>query len=103
MDTRITGLSFAPKLLAASQSFVALPAPAQTPAPADQVVLSQPQTQPAPPAPQPPAPQPQQPAPQPPNVVQQVARNVAQVTEHVMADDLDVPTFLRRQAQKAGA
>ena len=64
MDTRITGLSFAPKLLAASQSFVALPAPAQTPAPADQVVLSQPQTQPAPPAPQPPAPQPQQPAPQ---------------------------------------
>jgi cell division protein FtsZ len=45
----------------------------------------------------------QQPAPPPPNVVQQVARNVAQVTEHVMADDLDVPTFLRRQAQKAGA
>ena len=33
-------------------------------------------------------------------VVHQVARNVSQVHE-VPADDLDVPTFLRRQAQKA--
>jgi cell division protein FtsZ len=35
------------------------------------------------------------------NVVQQVARNVSDVTHEVPADDLDVPTFLRRQAQKA--
>jgi cell division protein FtsZ len=33
-------------------------------------------------------------------VVHQVARNVSDVRE-VPADDLDVPTFLRRQAQKA--
>ncbi|MDE3110333.1 MAG: cell division protein FtsZ [Acidobacteriota bacterium] len=40
-------------------------------------------------------------APPPPaNVVQQVAHNVREV-EQVAADDLDVPTFLRRQAQKA--
>ena len=47
----------------------------------------------------------------PPNVVQQVARNVSEVVQQVTrnvvekndvpADDLDVPTFLRRQAQKA--
>jgi len=57
----------------------------------------------------------QQPAPtpqRPPNVVQQVARNVSEVVQQVTrnvteknnevpADDLDVPTFLRRQAQKA--
>ncbi|HTW23611.1 MAG TPA: cell division protein FtsZ [Candidatus Baltobacteraceae bacterium] len=35
------------------------------------------------------------------NVVQQVARNVAEVVPEMPADDLDVPTFLRRQAQKA--
>ena len=35
------------------------------------------------------------------NVVQQVARNVSDVPHEVPADDLDVPTFLRRQAQKA--
>jgi len=40
-------------------------------------------------------------APQQTNVVQQVARNVADVRSEVSADDLDVPTFLRRQAQKA--
>jgi hypothetical protein len=36
-------------------------------------------------------------------VVQQVARNVreAAVQHDVPSDDLDVPTFLRRQAQKA--
>jgi cell division protein FtsZ len=40
-------------------------------------------------------------APPPPaNVVQQVAHNVREV-EEMPADDLDVPTFLRRQAQKA--
>jgi cell division protein FtsZ len=40
-------------------------------------------------------------APPPPaNVVQQVAHNVREVQE-MPADDLDVPTFLRRQAQKA--
>jgi len=33
--------------------------------------------------------------------VQQVSRNVADVRSEVPADDLDVPTFLRRQAQKA--
>jgi cell division protein FtsZ len=35
------------------------------------------------------------------SVVQQVARNVSSVTGAIPADDLDVPTFLRRQAQKA--
>jgi len=40
-------------------------------------------------------------APQQTNVVQQVSRNVAEVRNEVPADDLDVPTFLRRQAQKA--
>jgi cell division protein FtsZ len=34
-------------------------------------------------------------------VVQQVARNVSEVAHDMPADDLDVPTFLRRQAQKA--
>jgi len=37
----------------------------------------------------------------PPNVVQQVARKVGDVAPEMAADDLDVPTFLRRQAQKA--
>jgi cell division protein FtsZ len=40
-------------------------------------------------------------APQQTNVVQQVARNVGEAMNDVSADDLDVPTFLRRQAQKA--
>jgi hypothetical protein len=40
-------------------------------------------------------------APEQTNVVQQVARNVNEVIHEVPADDLDVPTFLRRQAQKA--
>jgi hypothetical protein len=55
---------------------------------------------------------PQPAAQRPPNVVQQVARNVSEVVQQVTrnvteknnevpADDLDVPTFLRRQAQKA--
>jgi cell division protein FtsZ len=35
------------------------------------------------------------------NVVDEVARNVSDVVQQVAADDLDVPTFLRRQAQKA--
>jgi hypothetical protein len=35
------------------------------------------------------------------NVVQQVARNVSDVVPEMPSDDLDVPTFLRRQAQKA--
>ncbi|MFZ0411438.1 MAG: cell division protein FtsZ [Candidatus Acidiferrales bacterium] len=35
------------------------------------------------------------------NIVQQVTRNVSEVIHDVPADDLDVPTFLRRQAQKA--
>jgi cell division protein FtsZ len=34
-------------------------------------------------------------------VVEEVARNVSDVVQQVAADDLDVPTFLRRQAQKA--
>ena len=34
-------------------------------------------------------------------VVDEVARNVTEVIHEVPADDLDVPTFLRRQAQKA--
>ena len=38
---------------------------------------------------------------QPTNVVQQVQHNVHEVSQEVPADDLDVPTFLRRQAQKA--
>jgi cell division protein FtsZ len=37
----------------------------------------------------------------PPSVVHQVAQNVREVTPEVSKDDLDVPTFLRRQAQKA--
>ncbi|HKT47507.1 MAG TPA: cell division protein FtsZ [Candidatus Acidoferrales bacterium] len=45
----------------------------------------------------PPVPQ-QQPLP---NVVHQVQQNVREVQQEVRADDLDVPTFLRRQAQKA--
>jgi len=36
-----------------------------------------------------------------PNVVHQVQQNVHDVGPDVPADDLDVPTFLRRQAQKA--
>ncbi|GAC1621739.1 MAG: cell division protein FtsZ [Candidatus Acidiferrum sp.] len=35
------------------------------------------------------------------NVVHQVQQNVREVIQDVPADDLDVPTFLRRQAQKA--
>jgi len=35
------------------------------------------------------------------NVVDEVARNISDVVQQVAADDLDVPTFLRRQAQKA--
>jgi cell division protein FtsZ len=37
----------------------------------------------------------------PPNVVHQVSQNVRDVSQEVPKDDLDVPTFLRRQAQKA--
>ena len=37
----------------------------------------------------------------PPSVVNQVKQNVRDVTPEVAKDDLDVPTFLRRQAQKA--
>jgi cell division protein FtsZ len=37
----------------------------------------------------------------PPNVVHQVAQNVREAERDVPKDDLDVPTFLRRQAQKA--
>ncbi|HEV2421316.1 MAG TPA: cell division protein FtsZ [Candidatus Acidoferrales bacterium] len=44
---------------------------------------------------------PPEPAPQHPDVVAQVARNVSDVIQEVAADDLDVPTFLRRQAAKA--
>ena len=40
--------------------------------------------------------------PQMPNVVHQVQQNVRERND-ISADDLDVPTFLRRQAQKAGA
>jgi cell division protein FtsZ len=47
------------------------------------------------PAPAPPPPQPV------PNVVHQVQQNVREVSHEVPSDDLDVPTFLRRQAQKA--
>jgi len=37
----------------------------------------------------------------PPSVVNQVKQNVREVTPEMPKDDLDVPTFLRRQAQKA--
>jgi len=37
----------------------------------------------------------------PPSIVHQVAQNVREVAPDVSKDDLDVPTFLRRQAQKA--
>jgi len=36
-----------------------------------------------------------------PNAVHQVQQSVREVSPDVPADDLDVPTFLRRQAQKA--
>jgi cell division protein FtsZ len=36
-----------------------------------------------------------------PNIVHQVQQNVRDVAPEVQKDDLDVPTFLRRQAQKA--
>src|SRR4029077_20734022 len=36
-----------------------------------------------------------------PNVVHKVQQNVREVSQDVPSDDLDVPTFLRRQAQKA--
>jgi hypothetical protein len=39
--------------------------------------------------------------PPPANVVHQVQQNVREVSHEVPVDDLDVPTFLRRQAQKA--
>jgi hypothetical protein len=39
--------------------------------------------------------------PPPANVVHQVQENVREVGRDVQVDDLDVPTFLRRQAQKA--
>ena len=35
------------------------------------------------------------------NVVHQVTQNVREATQEMPKDDLDVPTFLRRQAQKA--
>jgi cell division protein FtsZ len=41
------------------------------------------------------------PAPTTPNVVHQVTQNVRESAHQVPKDDLDVPTFLRRQAQKA--
>jgi cell division protein FtsZ len=47
--------------------------------------------------PEPPEQQPQQQA----SVVHQVQQNVREVAREVPADDLDVPTFLRRHAQKA--
>jgi len=37
----------------------------------------------------------------PPNVVHQVHQNVREVPNEMPVDDLDVPTFLRRAAQKA--
>jgi hypothetical protein len=40
-------------------------------------------------------------APPSPNVVNQVRQNVRDVAPEPAKDDLDVPTFLRRQAQKA--
>jgi len=45
--------------------------------------------------------EPEPPPPPPANVVHQVQQNVREVSREVAADDLDVPTFLRRQAQKA--
>jgi len=46
--------------------------------------------------------EPEPPPAAPPNVVHQVQQNVREVSREVPAvDDLDVPTFLRRQAQKA--
>jgi cell division protein FtsZ len=36
-----------------------------------------------------------------PNIVHQVSQNIREVAREVPTDDLDVPTFLRRQAQKA--
>ena len=47
------------------------------------------------------APEPPQPQPHQANVVHQVQENVREVGREVPADDLDVPTFLRRHAQKA--
>jgi cell division protein FtsZ len=41
------------------------------------------------------------PPPPPPNVVNQVKQNIREVVPEPPKDDLDVPTFLRRQAQKA--
>ena len=35
------------------------------------------------------------------NIPAEVARNVSEVIHDTSVDDLDVPTFLRRQAQKA--
>ena len=46
---------------------------------------------------EPPMPAIQQPA----NVVHQVQQSVCDVSQEVPGDDLDVPTFLRRQAQQA--
>jgi cell division protein FtsZ len=43
------------------------------------------------------------PPPPAPNVVHQVQQNIRDPRHDMPADDLDVPTFLRRQAQKAGA
>jgi hypothetical protein len=37
----------------------------------------------------------------PPSIVNQVKQNVREVAPEPHKDDLDVPTFLRRQAQKA--
>ena len=42
-----------------------------------------------------------EPTPPPANIVHQVQQNVREVSHEVPVDDLDVPTFLRRQAQKA--
>jgi cell division protein FtsZ len=46
-------------------------------------------------------PEPPQSQHQPANIVHQVQENVREVAREVPADDLDVPTFLRRHAQKA--
>jgi hypothetical protein len=46
-------------------------------------------------------PEPPEPQPREANVVHQVQENVREVGREVPADDLDVPTFLRRHAQKA--
>jgi len=46
--------------------------------------------------------EPEAPPAAPPNVAHQVQQNVREVSREAPAvDDLDVPTFLRRQAQKA--